>query len=730
MMRQFFILMLLLVGVYSAGTASAQQFVHNVTADSIVIPPKGALLPRNNCPVEIKFTNNGLENEDNIRVIMVFKGRFSVSTDTVIIPTLYSGQSETVRFDPIKQTDPVFDTIYGIVSFQNDENHKDDTISQSYRSSCPSNIQTSLVTSPPLDTIIYPNSHLLLSAVLSWWGEFTTSKSNVKVRVQIRNWPENFLQVQIDTVIPEISFYKNNVNVVFPSKQGIYNVSNLQKGTYRISATSLLADDCDRTNDTAFSYFTITDKVRESDILIDTPLSPGNNTHFDTNVVPIKIRLRNDGTSKGLKKTFIATIKSSTDVVIYRDTIFIPVLGLRSILDTQFTDLVISRKGPYYPEYKLEIAATPPNEDQSWRDTVKSVFTIGEPLKVKLLAITYPAQGDTITAGTVIKPQVWLRALWGDDFKEYRLKIKIENLNHYNINNYWPIYVCDTAMPDITTDSYPHQFTFPVPRSDEFGVDSISRALSGNHRLTCYIFSDSNQVQDSSSIVFYVNGRTLDPYITIDSILYPGNEDTIKQTTQYSQVLIRNSGPIDVPYIVVRTEISHTDGSQKFTFQDTIKKLLRGDSMILKQGPFNPRYLGRHTIETHISCDTLPHGLYYYYSGNYHSFIVVKKTSSSTDRKQDGANLLDVRLPFPNPFSAKTTLNYEVASSGYITMRILDVAGVTMKTIMSDEFVSEGKHEVTLDGSHLPGGTNFVEMVFKDASGISTREIQPVTVKR
>jgi photosystem II stability/assembly factor-like uncharacterized protein len=85
---------------------------------------------------------------------------------------------------------------------------------------------------------------------------------------------------------------------------------------------------------------------------------------------------------------------------------------------------------------------------------------------------------------------------------------------------------------------------------------------------------------------------------------------------------------------------------------------------------------------------------------------------------------------FPNPFSATTTLPYSLSSSGYVTMRILDVAGITMKTVMSDEFVSEGKHEVSLDGSHLPNGTYFVEIVFKDASGNLSREIQAVTLMR
>lgn len=721
-MKNIFILLLLLVGILCEATVSAQQFVHNITADSIVTPPKGALLPRNNCPVEIKFTNNGLENEDSVRVIMVFKGRFSVSTDTVIIPTLYSGQSETVRFDPIKQTDPAFDTIYGIVSFQNDENRKDDTISQSYRSSCPSNIQTSLVTSPPLDSIIYPNSQTALSAVFKWWGEFTTSKLNVKVRVQIRNWPENFLQVQIDTVIPEISFYKNNINVVFPSKQGIYKVSNLQKGTYKVSATSLLADDCDRTNDTAFSYFTITDKIAESDILIDSLLSPRSNKHYDTNVVPIRIKLRNDGTSKGLNKTFIAKVSVGADSVMYRDTILIPVLGKRSILDTQFTNLVISRKGPYYPEYKLEIAATPPNEDQVWRDTVRSVFTIGEPSKVKLLAITYPAHGDTIDAGTAIRPKLLLKALWGADFSKFKVRVEVQSLR-CELK-----YTSEAILPsalDVNKD--PIEYELPVPSCDQFGIDSISKIFQADYRLTCYIISDNNK-SDSLSLIFTVRGNTLHYYLQIDSILFNEKGSILRwYHPYYPQILLRNIGPVEVFDIKVIVNINDAHGDQYYNFEKDVVSLASGDSILVNFSPFSPTEIGWHNMDVAVYDDYL---LYCFNGTHKHeSFKVAENTSAPnvTNPKPGGIDLLEAH---PNPFSATTTLSYEVRSAGYVTIHILDVAGVTMKTVMSDEFASEGKHQITLDGSDLPSGTYFVEVLFKNSDGRSVREIQPVTLKR
>jgi hypothetical protein len=725
--------------MYGADIASAQSLEHNISAIGFLAPLPNSIVSRStDCPFEVQYQNTGTEDEDNVTLIgRVFAKRYdgkwridTINCDTIHIPHWEAGEVKNIAFGIHTMNYGLDLECYSLTSL--DQLHKDDTLKTHVGIGYNADIQAVAVLSPRLDTVLPLNTTFNLSGKFMWRGLSAVLKKNVPAQVKIRRWSDNYLVFQADTIIPSITYYDDTVTIGFPNKQGIFDVRNLGKGVYKVAVISKLPDDGDRTNDTTFSYITIANKITETDILIDSLYSPLNNKHFDTNVVPIRIKLRNDGLSKGLNKTFIAKVSTSTGSVIYRDTIFIPLLAKRSTLDTQFADLVISRKGPYYPEYKLEITATPPNEDQLWRDTIRSIITIGEPSKVKLLAITYPAQGDTVIAGTVIKPRVELRALWGNDFKKYKLKLGILNLTHFNYNNnsYWPNYVSDTSMPEFTTDNGYLLFTFPVPRSDEFGIDSISKILSGNHKLTCYMMSDSNKVHDSLSTIFYVSDRTLDPYITIDSILYPGKGDIVNQTTQYSQVLIRNSGPIDIPNIVVHTEVSSSDASNRFNFHDTIKILLSGDSITLQQGPFNPRFLGQYTIETHIACDTLPIGLYYHYPGINHSFIVVKKTSSVSDHQQVDFNLLDVKSPYPNPLSTTTTLTYEVASSGYITMRILDVAGEAIETVMKDAFVSEGKHEVTLDGSHLPSGTYFVEMVVTNAEGMLARKIQPIIIRR
>lgn len=92
--------------------------------------------------------------------------------------------------------------------------------------------------------------------------------------------------------------------------------------------------------------------------------------------------------------------------------------------------------------------------------------------------------------------------------------------------------------------------------------------------------------------------------------------------------------------------------------------------------------------------------------------------------------MLTLEANYPNPFTTRTEMIYELTESGYMSIRLIDISGKLVETITVNTFNSAGRHSITIDGSTLASGAYFVEMVFKDASGNLSREIQPVTVKR
>jgi hypothetical protein len=708
-------------------TTSAQSLEHNITGVAFISPPINANLQfSEECTFEVQYINSGFSEEPDVKIVVqLFKtNRDTLYHDTITFKNWPVGETKNIVAGTYT---PHFEGFifkcYSLLSL--DMDRSDDTLISKMNITDGKDIKVLSVLAPDSTQVLSEITSFVPACKIKWDGAYTQSKLNARMRVRIHKYLEHSLVFQSDTVIPSISYYDGIMKVEFPSKQNGYDTRSLIKGCYRIAAISTSADDGDHRNDTAYSYITIANKIPVRDMAIDIVYSPLNNSHFDTSIVPIKIKISNDGTSKGENKTFVAKVSVLSDSVIYRDTIVIPVLGMRSTLDTQFTDLVISRKGPYYPEYKLEIAATPPNEDQTWRDTVKSVFSVGEPSKVKLLAITYPINRDTINAGTDIRPKVLLGALWGNDFTKFKVRTEIQH------QGCGVKYSSDSTIPSTLDIESPVEYTLPLPRCGQYGIDSITQIFKGDYRLTCFITSstDSSVKYDSLSLRFTVNGSTIDYYISIDSILFPTKKDKIRKDNAYRPlVLIRNNGPFEIFDIKFFVRNNDTYGYSYYWFDKEIASLPSGDSMLIECDPFVPKEVGSHSISVQLYDFYLPFCFDAAEKG--HFFNVTNKPSAVPGEDTDSSDILSFEPNFPNPFSATTTLSYEVASAGYVTMRMLDVVGVTIEIVMSDVFVSEGKHEVTLDGSHLPSGTYFVEMVFKDTEGRSSRIVKPIIVQK
>ncbi|MFH1502191.1 MAG: M14 family zinc carboxypeptidase, partial [Candidatus Eisenbacteria bacterium] len=58
---------------------------------------------------------------------------------------------------------------------------------------------------------------------------------------------------------------------------------------------------------------------------------------------------------------------------------------------------------------------------------------------------------------------------------------------------------------------------------------------------------------------------------------------------------------------------------------------------------------------------------------------------------------------YPNPFNPRTSVRYEVPSAGHVSLRVYDVAGRLVKTLVDTELESGGRHEVEWDGRDESG---------------------------
>lgn len=75
---------------------------------------------------------------------------------------------------------------------------------------------------------------------------------------------------------------------------------------------------------------------------------------------------------------------------------------------------------------------------------------------------------------------------------------------------------------------------------------------------------------------------------------------------------------------------------------------------------------------------------------------------------------------YPNPFNPTTIISYELSTNSYITLRVHDVLGREIRTLV-DEREPAGSHDVTFDAGGLPSGVYFYRMVATSTDAMTTR---------
>ncbi len=62
---------------------------------------------------------------------------------------------------------------------------------------------------------------------------------------------------------------------------------------------------------------------------------------------------------------------------------------------------------------------------------------------------------------------------------------------------------------------------------------------------------------------------------------------------------------------------------------------------------------------------------------------------------------------YPNPFNPKTAINIQLAMAGIVSLKIFNIMGQELATLIHDETMQAGKHELQFDGSRFPSGEYF-----------------------
>ena len=81
----------------------------------------------------------------------------------------------------------------------------------------------------------------------------------------------------------------------------------------------------------------------------------------------------------------------------------------------------------------------------------------------------------------------------------------------------------------------------------------------------------------------------------------------------------------------------------------------------------------------------------------------------------------------PNPFSTTTTLQFTIASRAHVTLKVLDLLGRVVATVIDGD-VERGEHSSRFDGSSLPSGAYLCQLLVISPDGSRQMRTMPIRI--
>ncbi len=89
-------------------------------------------------------------------------------------------------------------------------------------------------------------------------------------------------------------------------------------------------------------------------------------------------------------------------------------------------------------------------------------------------------------------------------------------------------------------------------------------------------------------------------------------------------------------------------------------------------------------------------------------FLLSNPTVSVRDfQSQSIAQDFILEQNFPNPFNPKTVIRYSLSVNSVVSLKVYNILGNEVATLLNNKFIEQGKHEIEFDASDLPSGIYF-----------------------
>jgi hypothetical protein len=131
------------------------------------------------------------------------------------------------------------------------------------------------------------------------------------------------------------------------------------------------------------------------------------------------------------------------------------------------------------------------------------------------------------------------------------------------------------------------------------------------------------------------------------------------------------------------------------------------------EGPIDTIHLGYPYRLVLRGVNQSPQSVVLKYDPSVKTRLAQKFTPTETESVEDlpAKSLLEPN--YPNPFNPSTTIRFTLAEPGLLTLRVFNILGQVVATLMDNEMTEEGMHEVEFSsdiGSGLPSGVYFYQI--------------------
>jgi hypothetical protein len=95
------------------------------------------------------------------------------------------------------------------------------------------------------------------------------------------------------------------------------------------------------------------------------------------------------------------------------------------------------------------------------------------------------------------------------------------------------------------------------------------------------------------------------------------------------------------------------------------------------------------------------------------AYLLPPAQRSNNERKPDEILIptqVELYQNYPNPFNPSTTIEFYLPEDGFATLKVYNILGQEVATILNREFVESGYQEIEFDATQLSSGVYFVRL--------------------